>query len=83
MTITVELPSELETTLQHQAAKNGQDVSAFVVQAIHEKIAKSRTFAEVCAPISQAVSAAEMSDDEVDHFFDEIREEVWREKHGE
>jgi hypothetical protein len=80
MTLTLDLPSELETALRQHAAESGQDVSAFVLQAVREKIAKARTFDEVCSPFAAAVEAACMSDEEFDRFFQEVREEVWQEK---
>ena len=39
MTLTIDLPPDLEKTVRQQAAKNGQDVGAFVVQAVNEKLA--------------------------------------------
>jgi hypothetical protein len=80
MTLTIDLPPDLEKTLRQHAAKNGQDVTAFVLQAITEKLAKARTFEEVCAPFAQAAAATGMSNDEFDRFFEEVREEVWKDK---
>ena len=80
MTVTINFPPDLEKTVRQQAAKNGQDVSAFVVQAVNEKLAKARTFDEICAPFAQAVTASGISDDEFDRIFEEAREEVWQEK---
>jgi predicted transcriptional regulator len=82
MTLTIDLPPDLEKTVRQQAAKSGQDVNAFVVQAVHEKLAKARTFDEICDPFAQAVAASGISDDELDRFFEEVREEVWQEKQG-
>jgi predicted transcriptional regulator len=82
MTLTINLPPELETTVRQQAARSGQDVQAFVLQAVKEKLAKARTFEEVCAPFAQAVAAAGMTEEEFDRFFKDVREEVWREKQG-
>ena len=82
MTVTIELPPDLENSVRQQAARNGQDVSSFVVQAVNEKLAKLRSFDEVCAPIAQAIAATGISDDELDRFFEEAREEVWQEKQG-
>lgn len=82
MTVTIDLPPELEQVLQQQAARSGQDVSAFVLQAVKEKIAKARTFEEICAPFARAVEATGMTDAEFDRFFEEVREEVWQEKQG-
>lgn len=82
MTVTIELPPELEKSLRDQAARSGQEVSAFVLQAVKDKIAKARTLEEICAPFARAVEATGMSDEEFDHFFEEAREEVWKEKEG-
>jgi len=82
MTVTIDLPPEVEKTVRQQAAKNGQDVNAFVLQAVQEKIAKARTFEEICAPFAQAVAATGITDEEFDRFFEEVREEVWQEKQG-
>jgi hypothetical protein len=80
MTLTIDLPPELEKTLRKQASKNGQDVNAFVLQALNEKIAKASTFDEICAPFANAVDAAGIGDEEFDDFFEQLREEVWQAK---
>jgi hypothetical protein len=78
----IDLPPELEQTLRQYAARSGQEVSAIVVQAVREKIARTRTFDEVCAPFAQAVEAAGLTDAEFDHFFEEVREEAWQDRQG-
>jgi hypothetical protein len=40
MTLTITLPPELEQKLREQAARGGQDLNAFILQAILEKIAR-------------------------------------------
>jgi predicted transcriptional regulator len=80
MTLTIELPPELEKTLRQQAARGGQEMSAFVLQALQEKIARASTFDEICAPFAQAVQATGITDDEFKRFFEEVRDETWREK---
>ena len=82
MTLTIDFPPDLEKTVRAQAAKNGQDVGAFVLQAVNEKLAKARTFDEICAPFADAVAASGISDDELDRLFEEAREELWQEKQG-
>ena len=82
MTLTIAFPPEMEKTMLQQASQVGQDVNAFVLQAVAEKVAKARTFAEVCAPFAQAVAAAGVSDEEFDRFFEEARDDVWREQQG-
>ncbi len=82
MTLTIDLPPELEKTVRQHAARSGQDVTAFVLQALEEKIARARTFDEVCAPFARAVEATGITDDEFDRFFEEVREEVWQPPQG-
>jgi predicted transcriptional regulator len=82
MPVTIDLPPELEQTIHEHAARNRQDVTAFVLQAVREKIARTHTFDEACAPFAQAVEASGISDEEFDRFFEEAREEVWQEKQG-
>jgi hypothetical protein len=77
MPVTIDLPPELELTIQQHAARNGQDVNAYVLQAVREKMARTRTFDEVCAPFARAVEASGVTDEEFDRFFEEAREEVW------
>ena len=81
MTVIITLPPDLEKSVRQQAAKSGQDLSAFVLQAVNEKLAKARTFDEICAPIAKAVAATGISDDEFDRFFNEVRKEVWQKKY--
>ena len=82
MTVTIDFPLELEEALRQHAARKGQEVSAFILQAVQEKIAKARTFDEICGPFEKAVAATRMADEEFDRFFEESREEVWQEKQG-
>ena len=82
MTLTIDLPSDLERTVRHQAARRGQDVNGYVLQAVQEKVAKARTIAEICQPIANAVAATGITDQEFDEFFEEARNEAWQEKPG-
>jgi hypothetical protein len=82
MTMLIDLPPELEKKLREHAAQRGQDVNSFVLQAVEEKIAKPATFEEICVPFVQAVEASGMTDEELEKFFEEARDEVWREKHA-
>lgn len=82
MSVTIEIPVEIEATLRQHAARTGQDVSAFVLRAVEEKIAKANTFDEICAPIANAISTAGLPDAEIDEFFNGARNEVWKDKSG-
>ncbi len=54
MTVTIELPPELEKTLRQQAAKSGQDLDTFVLQALKEKMARARTFDKIVVGVQVA-----------------------------
>ncbi len=82
MSLTIDLPPELEKVVRQHAAASGQDVGVFVLHAVREKIAKARTFDEVCAPFARAVQETGITDDEFDRFFEGAREEVWQAKQG-
>jgi hypothetical protein len=80
MVLNIHFPAEVETTLRLQAAQSGQDLEAFVVQAVREKIGRASTFQEVCAPFAKAVEVSGTSDEEFDSFFEGCRDEAWRQK---
>ena len=80
MTVTIDLPPDLEQNLRKHLDRSGQDASVFVLQAIQEKLAKTRTVDEICAPFAHAVEASGVTDEEFDRFFEEVRQEVWQEK---
>jgi hypothetical protein len=82
MTMTIDLPPDLEKAVRQEAMRSGKDLGTFVLQAVQEKMARSRSFDEVCAPFAHAVEAAGVSDEEFDRFIEEAREEVWQEKQG-
>lgn len=82
MTVTIHLPTDLETSLRQHAARSGQEIGEFVLQAVKEKIAKADGLVESCGPFADAVAASGVSDDEFDEFFEEVREDVWQEKQG-
>jgi hypothetical protein len=73
MTLTIDLPADLEQTVRQQAARRGQDVNGFILQAVEEKIAKARTFEEICQPFAKAVAATGITDQKFDEFFEEAR----------
>lgn len=82
MTVTIHFPSDLENSLRQHAARSGQEIGDFVVQAVKEKIAKTPGLEESCEPLTEAIAASSVSDEEFDQFFEEVREEVWQEKQG-
>lgn len=54
MTLTIDLPFDLEQTVRQQAARRGQKVSEFVVHAVEAQLAQART----CDPLVVAAPVA-------------------------
>ena len=82
MTLTITLSPEMEQKLQARASATGQEVAEFVVQTLEEKLRGQPTLEEILAPFRQQVEESDMTDDELEAYFEEVRVEVWREKHG-
>ena len=80
MSVTIELPPDLEETIRRRVGRASQNLSTFVLEAVREKIARGQTLDEVCAPFAQAVSASGITDDGFDELVEECREEVWQAK---
>jgi hypothetical protein len=79
MSITISLSPEEETRLREHAARAGQDIAAYVRELIHREI---HGVSEVLAPFRREVDTSGISDEELRDFFEEVREEIWHEKHG-
>jgi hypothetical protein len=95
MTVTISLPPELEKGLHDRAALNGQSVEQFVVQLVEKAVLGRdgvRTLDpspsaglpsdEALAPFRREVAESGMTDEELRTFFEDVREEVYQEKHG-
>ena len=79
MTIMIQLSPDEEERLAARAARSGEDVADYV----HRLIARDLGGAdEALAPFRRQVEASGVSDEELESFFDEVRDEVWREKQG-
>jgi hypothetical protein len=82
MTLTINLSPEMERMLQARASACGQRVTEFVAQTLEEKLRGQATADELLAPFRKQVEESGMTEEQIEGFFDEVREEIWREKHG-
>lgn len=82
MTITISLSPEVESELQKRAAANGQDATEYIRAIVEKELLAPPTVDELLAPFRRQVEESQMTDDELDAFVEEVREEVWREKQG-
>jgi len=88
MTITIDLPLEVETRIKIQASDIGEKVEDYLKMLIDEettrreriKIDSEKSFAEILAPIHKEFEESGMSEQELVEFLEGLREEVWQEK---
>jgi hypothetical protein len=88
MTITIDLPSEVEKRIKTQASNNGEKLEDYLKTLIDEESARrekinkasEKSFAEILAPIQKGFAESGMSEDEILEMFEKAREEVWQEQ---
>jgi hypothetical protein len=81
MTITIRLSDEEQRRLAERAARNGHNIAEYVHLLIERDIQKPATVDQALAPFRGQVAESGMTDDELGDFFEEVREEIWQEKH--
>lgn len=76
MTITIQLPPEIERLVTARAAERGQDVKVVVSELIERGIRTDRSLDEILAPFRAQVDASGLTGAELDSLFEEARKEV-------
>jgi predicted transcriptional regulator len=82
MTITIRLSDDVQQRLAERAARSGRDVADYVHLLIERDIQELAAVDQALAPFRRQVEESGMTDDQLADFFEEVREEVWQEKHG-
>ncbi len=87
MSVTLELAEKVENRLTIHAKRLGLTLPEFATQVmgrIADYSTPSETaesIDEILAPFRKQVAESGMSEDELDAFFQEVRQEVWDEQH--
>ena len=81
MTITIDLSPEQERRLAERAARAGQDVTGYVHHLIDRDI-DAESLDAILAPVRRDFEQSGMTDDDLAALVEEVREDIWREKHG-
>lgn len=81
MTITIHLSSEQEKRLAGRAARAGQDLADYVHHLIDRDI-ESENLDAILAPLRRNFKQSGMTDEDLAALVEEVREDIWREKHG-
>jgi hypothetical protein len=80
MTITIGLSSEEEIQLRERALRHGQDLAGYVRQLIARDLLVKGDADRALAPFRRQVEESGLSEDDLDDFFEDVREDVWRER---
>jgi predicted DNA-binding protein len=79
MTITINVSTETERKLQKLASRVGQPVDEFVNRLIEREVSE-KTFAEILAPVHEQSRKTGYTEEELDDFFEDLRNQVYQEK---
>ncbi len=86
MTITIDLPPDVEASVKTQAAKDGLPLEDYVTSLVQEgtqrrdriDLLAEKSFDEILAPIRRNFADSGMSDEELDGLFTHARKEASR-----
>lgn len=86
MTITIDLPPEVEESVKTQAAKEGVPLEDYVIALVQEgtqrrnriDLLAEKPFDEILGPFRRNVEDSGMSDEELDDLFTDARKAVSR-----
>jgi hypothetical protein len=81
MTITISLSPEQEKRLAERAAQAGQEVTAYIHQLIDHDI-QAESLDVILAPVRRNFEQSGMTDEDLAALVEEVREDIWQEKHG-
>jgi hypothetical protein len=81
MIININLSPEQERRLTERAAQAGQGVTAYVHHLIDRDI-EAESLEAILAPVRRNFEQSGMTDDDLATLVEEVREDIWREKHG-
>lgn len=88
MTITIDLPPEVEESVKTQAAKKGLPLEGYVISLVEEGTKRQRRidllaekpFDEILAPFRRNIEQSGVSNEELDNLFTNARKETSRER---
>jgi membrane-bound lytic murein transglycosylase B len=80
MTITITLTPDEEHQLAERAARLGLELTSYVQNLIEKDIRNPQAAEAALEPFRRQVEQSGISDEELDAFFEEVRDEVWNDK---
>src|SRR4051794_35182791 len=80
MAITISLSPEQEKRLAERATQAGQEITAYVHRLIDQDL-QAESFDAILAPVRRNFEQSGMTDEDLAALVEEVREDIWREKH--
>lgn len=81
MTITIDLPTEIEAELRKKASADGKDFQSYILETLKTKALKP-SIDEILAPVRKNFTESGMTEEDLDEFLESERQAMWEEKHG-
>jgi hypothetical protein len=81
MTITIDLPSDIEAALRKKALADGKDLQKFILETLEIKALKP-SLDEILAPIRRNFAESGMSEEDLDELIENERQAMWEEKNS-
>jgi hypothetical protein len=78
MTITIELPPEVETALQKKAAADGKNIHTYIFETLQTQALKP-SLDEILAPLRKNFADSGMTETELDELIERERQAMWEE----
>jgi len=80
--LTIELAADVERELSERAKESGRSLQQFAKHLLENAARQPRSLEAILTPIWNDVNASGISDEELDHLFEEARNDVHAERHG-
>ena len=81
MTMSISLSPRAEARLKERAAAEGKDPIAYATELVEDAITRP-TIDEILAPFRKEVAGSEMNDDQLEQFYEGLRDDAWQERQG-
>jgi hypothetical protein len=81
MPLSISLSSEAEIKLKKRAAAEGKDPTTYASELV-ERAVSTPCIDEILAPFRKQVAQSGMSDEKLEQFYQELRDEAWNQRQG-
>ena len=79
MSISIPLSPDAEAKLRERAEAAGEEITSFAARVLYEAIT-TPSVDELLSPFRKQVAESGMPDDQLDDFYDDLRDKVWDEQ---